>query len=381
MPPVTLETIARLSNVSRGAVSLVLRDPEHPRFSRETRQRILEVARRLDYVPNRMASGLRRGQSRFLSLVVPWNTPELLDTAELEANRAEFGMMIQFTMPLETAAERRAIALALERRVDGLIWLPADPHSDHRRIRKRIQSTGTHVVLVEAGIPGFTEADLVAVDYENTMREVLHGMAAAGYEKLVYVTRGLKHPLRDQRARAFSAVVEKLNVASEFVPSYRSGNYDQLFACCSTGRTAFFCDSDWFGLDVIEMARRNRLEVPERVGAVSLGDMLVGGSYRVCEICRPTLSAIRRPSGDMARRAVELLIGRVSGKRSGPGTVEQLSTCFLQRDSTLPFPESGRLGPPAGTGSPSRNPNGADEGTEPENPEIPNHKTNLDTQE
>lgn len=79
MPTVTLETIAQMSNVSRGAGSLVLRNPDHPRFAKETRERILEAARKLNYVPNRMASGLRRGQSRFVSLMVPWNTPELLE--------------------------------------------------------------------------------------------------------------------------------------------------------------------------------------------------------------------------------------------------------------------------------------------------------------
>ena len=42
-----------------------------PRVSEETRQRVLAVARQLDFTPNRAASSLARGRTRTLGLLVP----------------------------------------------------------------------------------------------------------------------------------------------------------------------------------------------------------------------------------------------------------------------------------------------------------------------
>ena len=344
MSTITLEMIAKLSNVSRGAVSLVLRDPTHPRFSKGTRERILKVARDLDYVPNRIASGLRRGMSRIIGLVVPWNTPELLDTAELEAKRLGFGMMIQFTQNLDTVAERRALNDALESRVDGLIWLPSDPSSDYKSLVQKIRSTNTHVVLLESPVRSIAEADLVEIDYGDTMRTVLSGFLATGYQKIVYVTRGLSHPLRHLRAVMFNEFARENGVDSELLAFDRSSGLEPLRRCCQGQKTAFFCDSDWFAVDVAEMARSNKILIPSDIGIVALGDMLVGGSYRVCELSTPSFSAIRRPSGDMAALAVRLLTERIAGERSGQGEIVRLPTVFVQRESSLPFPVKDPMG-------------------------------------
>lgn len=336
MATVTLQTIAQECNVSRSAVSLVLRNPEHPRFAKATRERIHAVARKLNYVPNRMASGLRRGQSRLLGLVVPWNTPELLDTAEQEANNADFGMMIQFTLRRDPEAESRALALALERRVDGLVWLPADPLSHYGDIFQQIRDTDTHIVMLEWPVDGFPNADLVKLDYETAMRPVLRGLGGR-YTKVVYVCRGMRHPMRAARAAIFASAAAEFGFQNEVLAEYALGDLETLHRAFSTESTAFFCDADWFGLDVLQMANQRGLSIPDQVGVVSLSDLLIGGRYRIGEISNPSMSAIRRPSGTMVERAVKLLVDRVSGQRKGAGEVFEFPLSFHPRDSTLPF--------------------------------------------
>lgn len=338
MASVTLETIAQECKVSRSAVSIVLRHPEHPRFAKATRDRIHAVARRLNYIPNRMASGLRRGQSRLLGLVVPWNTPELLDRAEEEANKADFGMMIQFTLRRDPEAERRALALALERRIDGLVWLPADPLSNYGEIFQQIRDTGTHVVMLEWPVDGFPNADLIKLDYEAAMRPVLRDLGER-YEKVVYVCRGMRHPMRAARAKIFTRAALDYDFHTDVIDDYKLGDLKTLHRCCAGESTAFFCDADWFGLDVLQMAHQQGLSIPAQVGVVSVSDLLIGGRYRIGEISNPSMSAIRRPSGTMIEQGVKLLVERVSGKRTGAGEVFEFPLSFHPRNSTLPLGE------------------------------------------
>jgi LacI family transcriptional regulator len=345
MATVTLETIAQQCNVSRSAVSIVLRNPEHPRFAKATRDRIHAAAQKLNYVPNRMASGLRRGQSRLLGLVVPWNTPELLDRAEEEANKADFGMMIQFTLRRDPEAERRALALALERRVDGLVWLPADPLSHYGDLFQQIRDTDTHIVMLEWPVDGFPNADLVKLDYETSMRPVLRGLGQR-YKKLVYVSRGMRHPMRAARSEIFKSAASDYDFPGEVIDDYDLGDLETLHRSCGRESTAFFCDADWFGLDVLQMANQRGLSIPDQVGVVSVSDLLIGGRYRIGEISNPSMSAIRRPSGTMVDRAVKLLVARVSGQRKGAGEVFEFPLSFHPRDSTLPLGDDG-MSPPS----------------------------------
>jgi LacI family transcriptional regulator len=336
MATVTLETIAQACKVSRSAVSIVLRHPEHPRFAKATRDRIHAVARRLNYIPNRMASGLRRGQSRLLGLVVPWNTPELLDRAEDQANKADFGMMIQFTLRRDPEAERRALALALERRVDGLVWLQADPLSNYEEIFQQIRDTDTHMVMMEWPVEGFPNADLIKLDYEAALVPVLRGLGER-YQKVVYVCRGMRHPMRAARAKIFNDTAQRYGFPNQVIDDYELGDLDTLWRSCAEDSTAFFCDADWFGLDVLQMAHQQGLSIPDRIGTVSVSDLLIGGRYRIGEISNPSMSAIRRPSGQMVERAVNLLVERVSGQRVGLGEVFEFPLSFHPRDSTLPL--------------------------------------------
>src|ERR671921_640135 len=67
--PVTLADIARELGVSKMTVSRAINN--HPLINAETRERVLEVARRLNYQPNQHARALATNRSYLLGVVVP----------------------------------------------------------------------------------------------------------------------------------------------------------------------------------------------------------------------------------------------------------------------------------------------------------------------
>lgn len=71
---VTLKDIAHIAGLSRGAVSLALRDS--PRISAATRERVLALAREMGYQPNPLAAGLaslkRNAKADSVHSVIAW---------------------------------------------------------------------------------------------------------------------------------------------------------------------------------------------------------------------------------------------------------------------------------------------------------------------
>ena len=66
---VTLKDIAEKAGVSNQVVSAVLNSKTNCRVSKEKRERILELARQMNYQPNGLASGLRNGKSRIIGVL------------------------------------------------------------------------------------------------------------------------------------------------------------------------------------------------------------------------------------------------------------------------------------------------------------------------
>ncbi len=83
---VKLTDVAALAGVSPAAASRVLSGDKSVRVSDATRERVIEAAQHLDYVPNHAGRSLRTSRNSTIALVVPDVTSAVL--AEL-ANGAE----------------------------------------------------------------------------------------------------------------------------------------------------------------------------------------------------------------------------------------------------------------------------------------------------
>src|SRR5260221_13135861 len=69
-PRVTSRRVAELAGVSQTTVSFVLNNVDSANISEETRQRVLDAARSIGYVPDVSARALARGKSQNIGLVI-----------------------------------------------------------------------------------------------------------------------------------------------------------------------------------------------------------------------------------------------------------------------------------------------------------------------
>src|SRR5580658_8582992 len=69
---ITLRELAEQLSLSRTTISMILNDvPEAARFPENTRQRVVESARRLGYRPNYFARSLGRKRSYLIGVIAP----------------------------------------------------------------------------------------------------------------------------------------------------------------------------------------------------------------------------------------------------------------------------------------------------------------------
>ena len=160
-----LEQIAKLSGVSRSTVSRVVNND--PNVSSVTRERVMQVVKRVNYTPNAAARGLAAGRTHVLGLVIPMGVaalftdpyfPILIQGVSSACNSREYSVMLWLAEP---EYERRMIRqIMYSGLVDAVIvssMLMNDSLVQKRRNKRRTEgvkpaSTRTRVGVLRGGV-------------------------------------------------------------------------------------------------------------------------------------------------------------------------------------------------------------------------------------
>src|SRR5215211_6010278 len=209
---VTLADIARELGVSKMTVSRAIND--HPLISAETRQRVLEVARRLNYQPNQHARALATNRSYLLGMVVPdlmhSYYAELLRSIESVARPAGFQIVIFNTE--EDAGREISEAQALLHRTDGLIVASALTPAETKEYRKMIKD-GAKIVLIDRELANL-RCPVVTTDNLQVGILATEHLIGLGHRRIGHL-RGTAASTAEGRFEGYRRALEKHGLASD----------------------------------------------------------------------------------------------------------------------------------------------------------------------
>lgn len=126
MKRATSKDVAKLAGVSQTTVSFVMNNTPGVTLSDETRKKVLDAARALQYIPNSFAKGLKTNKSKLLCVFMPSMDnpfyPMLMQYIEKYTASLNYNVMLCCTYRNKDR-EKAYLDLCLEKQVDGIIYL------------------------------------------------------------------------------------------------------------------------------------------------------------------------------------------------------------------------------------------------------------------
>jgi LacI family transcriptional regulator len=309
--PTTLKDIAREAGVSLSTASRVL---SHARNGSEpetaTAKRVLAVAARLQYVPNRFAASLRTNRTRMLGVLVPHLTDVVLSTIyegiDEQASAADYQTVVANSMDDPHEHRLRAERL-LQRGVDGLIFGDAqvsDPYLDELTLRK------VPFVLVSRRHHPY---DSVTCDDAAGGRLVGNHLADLGHRDIAivagqpYASTGIDRTqgcLAALRERGIVVSPDRI-VHSGFDP--RAGHVAAIRLMTGSSQpTAIFAVNDMTAIGAMGALRDLGIHVGRDVAVVGFNDINIAADL-------PTpLTTVRSPLKAMGAAAADLLLNKLT---------------------------------------------------------------------
>jgi len=322
----TMKDVAAAAGVSLKTVSRVVNGETHVNDDR--REAVLEAITALGFRRNASARELRQGRSSSVGLLLedvadPFYS--ILSRAVEELAR-EQGSLVFAGSSAEDVDRERALALAFcERRVDGLIIVPAG--DSHAYLLPEIRA-GIPVVFVDRP-PGDIEADVVLSDNVGGTREGVAHLVAHGHRRIGFIgdhpdifTAGERlRGYREALAEADLAYDDDLVTQATPTPATTSDAVDRLLGGTSPA-TAVFCGNSRVSVSVLrELAKRRT-----RLAIVGFDDVELG------DLLDPGLTVVAQDPAALGAAAARLLFERIGGTTGHPQTIT-LATRLVPRGS------------------------------------------------
>ena len=202
----TISDVAREAGTGKTSISRYL-NGEMSVLSPELRARIEAAIERLDYQPNQMARGLKRGRNRLIGMLVadltnPYSV-EVLQGVEAACHALGYMPLICHAAN-EVEMERRYLQLLSTYRVEGVIVNALGVREETLR---PVGAGGIPAVLVDRTVEGLV-ADMVGLDNTAAAELATRHLLELGFDDIWFVVQPFEHiSSRRLREAAFRGVI------------------------------------------------------------------------------------------------------------------------------------------------------------------------------
>ena len=329
---VTIYTVAREARVSMATVSRVVNG--NPNVKPETRQKVLDVIKQLNYRPNAVARGLASKKTTTVGVVIPNITDPYF--AELALGIDDVASMYKYNIILTNSDSDdekilKVVRSLLAKQVDGLIFMGHDV-SDN--LRNEFESTNTPVV-VAGSVVNDDALPSVRINYQAAAKEATEFLLKHGDQQVAYITGPLRYSINgEDRLNGYKEALANNNVPfNELLVIETDGSYQAGYAkaqeVIEKGLKAAYVTDDSLAAGLLNGLTDAGISVPDDFELISSNDT------NYTKVVRPTITSITQPLYDLGAISMRLLTKLMDGDDSNDDEKNViLDHGFVERQST-----------------------------------------------
>lgn len=316
--PVTIKDIARLLGISKSTVSRALSG--NADVNPDTKRKVLELARKLDYQPNVVAVSLKQQRTNTLGVIIPETVNRFFAKAvggiQKMANLAGFNVII-CQSDESYVTEKKNLQALVSSRVDGLL-VSVSRETDRYDHFEAVISKSIPLVFFDRIVEGLEASQVYSDNYEVT-KEATHHLIAQGCQRIAFVA-GPQHLYNSRnRLRGYLDALKESNIPvrdNYIIQSHykldKTDEYTRHLLKMKERPDAVFAINDYAALEMMHAIKKAGLRVPDDIAILGFNN------ENICRFVEPALSSIDHPAYDMGAAAAEILLNQVRNESIEP---------------------------------------------------------------
>jgi LacI family transcriptional regulator len=304
---VKIKDLAKELNLSVATISKALKDSHE--ISPETKRRVLELAKKLNYTPNPYASSLRKRTSKTIAVVLPEVADSFFSLAinGIEAVAQEKGYHVLIYLTHESFIKEEAILKDFQSgRVDGILLSVSSETTNGNHV-KEVIATGKPVVFFDRICEDVETARIITNDFESSYKATSH-LAEKGCKKIAYLYTSSNLSINIKRMEGYKKALADHGIKNNpadiiLCDGNTAGNYeiiknilkkksrpDGIIACVEKLTTPIYL-----------VCKDLTLSIPNDIKVISFTNL------QAALILSPTLTTVTQPAFEMGEMAATVL--------------------------------------------------------------------------
>jgi LacI family transcriptional regulator len=316
---VTSLDVARRAGVSRTTVSFVLNNVAGIQIGEDTRKRVHQAAQDLGYVPDAAAQALASGRSKTIGLLLA-RRPHLIASdmfltqiMEVLVRQVNYQGMRLMLHVVEDFEDRESyLKLVRSNSIDGILY--SGPRFEDTALLSLVEHGVPTVVM--GALPG-TNYAYVDVDNRSAAFHAVEHLLQLGHQCIGCITNAKSsYVAASDRLAGYQDALEMAGIPlnkqmiryGDFDPESGYVQMNNLLETQPT-MTAVFVASDVVAFGAMAAVRERGIRIPQDISIIGFDDV------PVARYVEPSLTTMRLPVAELARRAGAMVIGMINGEQ------------------------------------------------------------------
>ncbi|MFC0274544.1 LacI family DNA-binding transcriptional regulator [Metabacillus herbersteinensis] len=333
MKAVTMADVARLANVSKSTVSQYL-NKRFDYMGEDTKKRIEETIRELDYRPNIVARSLKQKSTTTIGVIVAnilhTFSSQVIRAIEDICHESDFHVIV-CNADDNPVKERKYIEMLRAKQVDGMIILPTGDNVD---IYNEMFDEKYPIVFVDRTVG---EIPIPSVILNNEMAADLgvQHFIDNGYKKIGIITNVIRNITpRRGRVNGYKKALEnnKISINEQYIKNLEIGKVQEglkdLLAL-EEPPEAIIAGNDLILIEVLKYVKSKNIRIPTDLAVIGIDDVSFSTFYE------PALTIVEQPAYEIGKKAAELLLYEIQKKElHGENAIYQFEPKLVVRESS-----------------------------------------------
>jgi DNA-binding LacI/PurR family transcriptional regulator len=315
---VTIKDIAKELGVSTSTVSRAMRDSYE--ISGETKARVIEYAKKMNYHPNPIALGLKERRTRSIGVIVCEIANSFFSQAinGMESVAYAKGYNLMITQSHESFdRETLNLQYLASRSIDGLLVSVSTETKDFSYLQ-HLHDRGLPIVFYDRVVPEI-ETHKVIVDNVQGAFDATKHLIKKGHRRIAHIANAANLSITKERVQGYCKALTSFGIPID----------EKLIKYCNHGGMlqdevdvamkdlfkltnkpdAIFASADKLTTGALRFLVAKKKRVPEDIGLIGFSNS------ELTELLNPPLTIIKQPAFEMGKLAMQSLLQLVESKR------------------------------------------------------------------
>lgn len=327
----TIKDVAREAGVATSTASYALNGV--PKVSEETRQKVLEAAKKLNYVPNLSARSLKLQRTETIGVFLNDFSGPLYSELLRGINKvAALGGYDLIASSIYGKREGTVLKFLEEKRVDGAILLCSSVSDD---LIKKAASEDFPIIVLDREIK-HENIYSVLLNNEAGMYNAVEHLIKLGHRKIAYITGPIDSYDAKNRLMGYKKALTDYGygIDNNLIVN---GNFEEssgyqgmkLILASKIDIDAVAAANDEMAIGAMRAVKESGLKIPQDISIVGFDDI------QLAEYIYPSLTTVNHPKYEWGEIATKVLLNAINGEKNNIDTIMLPSKLIIRKSSGL----------------------------------------------